>query len=77
MINKPKANEIVRLWGAPYPVAIVALIWGIVAGLACAWALNALPLPHAFGIVVISGVVGGIAIALALKRWPPSSPGKR
>jgi|HubBroStandDraft_3_1064219.scaffolds.fasta_scaffold645980_2 hypothetical protein len=54
-----------------YPVAIIALTWGITSGLILAWALNSLALSHTLGIVLICGVVGGIVIGLSLRRWPP------
>jgi hypothetical protein len=54
-----------------YPVAIIALIWGIASGLILAWALNSLALWHTLGLVAICGLVGGIVIGLSLRRWPP------
>lgn len=75
MSDEPRKRDVKgigRLRGLPYPVAIIAIAWGIVAGLACDWAINVLPLPYALSVGATLAILMGIAIALCLRRWPPS-----
>jgi hypothetical protein len=75
MSDEPKKPDVKRIgWlsGLPSPVAIVAVIWGTVAGLACVFSIDFLGIPYTLAVSVISGAVGGIILGLCLRRWPPS-----
>jgi hypothetical protein len=59
------------LWVLSSPVAIVAIIWGTVAGLACVVSIDFIGFPYALAVSAILGIGGGITFGLCLRRWPP------